>query len=121
MTLSNRTQMQLWSGTDLDSGASLVSGVIDTEFMPSLSIVWKALNAGGTAGVEIAYAVSADGVNFGSYDYVVVADTSAVVTAEDWHETAVAHKARYLKFRIRELKSLNNNVIDAYLVFPETI
>lgn len=123
MTLSNRKQIQLWSGTDLDALAKLTSAVIDTKFMTSVALVYRAANAGGgvTAGVKVSYAVSPDGVNFGSFDNVLVADTSAVSIEEDWHEVAVSHKARYIQIQIEELKGHNNDVIDVNLVFVETI
>lgn len=123
MTLSHRKQIQLWDAADLDHNALLTSAVIDTKFMTSLAIVWKALNTGGglTAGVKISYAVSADGVNFGSFDNTLVADTSLVSTAEDWHETAISHKARFLQIQIEELKGHDNDIISASLVFTETL
>lgn len=121
MTLSNRTQIPLWTVESLGSGLTIVSAVIDTEFMASLAIVWKTTSVAGVAGAEISYAVSADGVNFGSFDNVVVANTFAVSTTEDWHETAIAHKARYIKIQFKELRTLADTKVSASLVFTETL
>lgn len=109
----------LWAAEDLDSGGTLTSPVIDTKRMYSIALLLKAANAGGTAGVSIKYATSPDGTNFGAYDNVIEDDSVALTTPEDWHEYVIAPAGRWIKVQLTELKSLNNNVIDAKLQFSE--
>lgn len=112
----------LWETQDLDSGASLTTGVIDTRRMHSMTLILRVTNAGGDADVSIKYAVSPDGTNFGSYDNVVESSTKtehATNNPEDYHEYEIATGSSFIKIRVTDIATLNNNVVDGVLHFVE--
>lgn len=118
-----KAQVTLWSGQDLDSLAAIESSGTRTNLMSAIGLMFRVTNAGGNASVKIEYALSKDGVTYTSYDTVVDAATAttwAGNSPEGWHQYAITFNAApYIKFKVTDLATLNNNVVDAVLVFSE--
>lgn len=113
----------LWTDTDLDSGLTLESPVIDCQLADPEYLALKITNAGGNADAKLEVAFSTDGVTFNAYDSQdpLIASTNtefAGKNPEDMHIIAVPG-APFIKLRLTELATLNNNVVNAQLFMRE--
>ena len=109
----------LWTDTDLDNGLTLESAVIQCFRREPDILMFQVTNAGGSADVKIEYAVSNDGVNFNSYtSQDAICTSTATVYAsqgpEEYHAMIVP-SAPYIKIKVTDLASLDDNVVNATL------
>lgn len=120
---SHRFPLRLWTSQDLDSGGVLESGVIDCRHADPEGMLFRVTNAGAAADVKIEAAFSNDGVTFNEYGTqdAIVASTNTEWTSqnpEDYHMVLIPW-APFLKIKITEVGTNNDNVVDAVLWMTE--
>lgn len=115
--------LTLWTAQDLDSGGTLTTNAIACwERFPDV-LMFRVTNASADADVKIEVAFSNDGVNFNNYTSQDALTTStatvyATQNPEEYHALIVP-SAPWIKLKITELASANNNVVDATLWLRE--
>ena len=115
-----RFPLRLWTSQDLDSGGTLESGVIDCRTADPEGMLFRG-TVTGTADFKIEVAFSNDGITFNDYtsQEALVASTNTEWTnPEDYHLVTVPW-APFIKLKITELGTNNNNVIEATLWMTE--
>lgn len=118
-----RYPLRLWTTQDLASGGTLTSGVIDCRTSDAEGMLFRVTNAGGNADVKIEVAFSNDGTTFNDYDAQddLVASTNtdwAGMAPEDYHMVLIPW-APFLKIKVTEVGTNDDNVIDAVLWMTE--
>lgn len=113
----------LWKAQDLDSGASIVSGVIDCRNADPEYLMLKVTAAGGTASVKVEVAISTDGSTFNSFTSQEAIDSATATTyaslnPEEYHSLLVPG-APWIKLRLTDVASLTT-VVDADLWMRES-
>lgn len=117
-----RFPLRLWTSQDLDSGGTLESGVIDCRTADPEGMLFRG-TVTGTADFKIEVAFSNDGITFNEFTsqepLVLSTNTEwASLNPEDYHMVLVPW-APFIKLRITEVGTNDNNVIDAVLWMTE--
>lgn len=108
--------LRLLTAQDLDSGGTVETGVIDLRTADLDHCVIQIVQSGGDADVKIQAAISIDGTTFNDYDSQedIIASTNTEWTGanpEDPHSFLVAVSAPFIKLKLTELATLNDNTI----------
>lgn len=108
--------LRLLTAQDLDSGASVETGVIDCRNGSLDHLLIKIVQGSGNADVRIQVALSEDGTNFNSYDSQddVITSTAtefAGKNPEELHPFLCTENAPFLRFKITDAATLDNNSV----------
>lgn len=115
-----RYPLRLWTSQDLDNAGTLESGAIDCRTSDPEGLMIRVTNA-GAASIKIEVAFSNDGTTFNDYaaqEALVTASVSEWTIPEDYHMVNVPW-APFVKLRVTEVASLDDNVVDAVLWMTE--
>lgn len=108
--------VRLLIAQDLDSGGSVETPVIDCRKGSLDHCTIKIVQSGGDANLRIQAAISDDGVTFNDYGSQedIIASTNTEWTGsgpEDLHSFLVAVAAPFIKLKLTELATLDNNSV----------
>lgn len=109
--------VRLLTAQDLDSGGSVETPVVDCRKGSLDHLLIKIAQASGDADVKVQVAISEDGITFNSYDSQddVIASTATEFAGqgpEELHSFLCTVTAPFLRFKITDLSTTNNNVVD---------
>lgn len=121
-------RVSIWSAFALGLSATKESQVISLKnIIRPESILFKASSVAGVARVKVEYAISDDGVAFGSFDdetdIIVDSDADFSTNKEGLHAVSLAAPlAPFMKFKLTELTgSLSDTLVDMTLLLRGSV